>query len=77
MARNPIPGKQCRPAASNDPPAIVRSEIVLTPEQDARAVAALARFKAKRNAWRAGAPLQQLDANAWVVDVDAGDAEVA
>ncbi|GAA1531793.1 hypothetical protein GCM10009788_38720 [Nocardioides humi] len=51
--------------------------VALTPEQDARAVTALARFKAKCAAWRAGVPLQQLDANAWVVDVDAGDAEVA
>lgn len=49
----------------------------MTPEQDARAVAALARFKAKCEAWRAGVPLQQLDANAWVVDVDPGNSEVA
>lgn len=54
-----------------------RRDAVLTPEQDARAVAALARFKAKRDAWRAGVPLQQLHADAWVVDVDASDAEVA
>ncbi len=60
-----------------DPPQSPVVEVVLTPEQDARAVAALARFKAKCEAWRAGVPLQQLDANAWVVDVDASDSEVA
>ena len=60
-----------------DPPPSPVVEVVLTPEQDARAVAALARFKAKCEAWRAGVPLQQLDANAWVVDVDASDSEVA
>lgn len=60
-----------------DPPPSPVVEVVLTAEQDARAVAALARFKAKCEAWRAGVPLQQLDANAWVVDVDAGDSEVA
>lgn len=49
----------------------------LTAEQDARAVRALAIFKAKCAALRAGLPLQQLDADAWVVDVDAGDSEVA
>ena len=52
-------------------------EVVLTTQQDARAVAALARFKAKCEAWRAGVPLEQLEANAWVIDVDAGQSEVA
>lgn len=47
------------------------SEIVLTPEQDARAVAATARFKAKCAAWRAGVPLQQLDTDTWTVEVTA------
>lgn len=51
-------------------------ERVLTPEQDARAVRALATFKAKCEAWRAGLPLQQLDTDAWVVDVNAHDSEV-
>lgn len=50
---------------------------VLTPEQDARAVRALATFKAKCIAARAGLSLQQLDADGWVVDVDARDSEVA
>lgn len=45
----------------------------LTAEQDARAIRALAVFKAKRMALRAGMPLQQLDAAVWVVDVDRGD----
>lgn len=50
---------------------------ILTAEQDARAIRALAVFKAKREALRAGLPLQQLDVAAWVVDVDTGDSEVA
>ncbi|TQL67237.1 hypothetical protein FB381_1110 [Nocardioides albertanoniae] len=50
---------------------------ILTPEQDARAVRALAVFKAKRDAFLAGVPLEQLDADVWVVDVDAVNAEVA
>lgn len=50
---------------------------LLTPEQDARAVRALAVFKAKRDAFLAGVPLEQLDADLWVVDVDAVHAEVA
>ena len=50
---------------------------VLTAEQDARAVRALASFKAKCAAFSAGLPLQQLDADTWIVDVDASDAEVA
>lgn len=50
---------------------------ILTPEQDARAVRALGIFKAKCEALRAGLPLQQLDANSWVVDVDARNSEVA
>lgn len=49
----------------------------LTPEQDARAVRALATFKAKCTALSAGLPLQQLDADAWVVDIDTSDSEVA
>lgn len=49
----------------------------LTPEQDARAVRALAVFKAKRDAFLAGVSLEQLDADVWVVDVDAVHAEVA
>lgn len=49
----------------------------LTAQQDARAVRALAVFKAKCEAVRAGLPLRELDADAWVVDVDARDAEVA
>jgi len=49
----------------------------LTAEQDARAIRALAVFKAKREALRTGLPLQQLDAAAWVVDVDTRDSEVA
>jgi hypothetical protein len=49
----------------------------LTAEQDARAVRALATFKAKREALRAGLPLQQVDADRWIVDVDARDPEVA
>ncbi len=49
----------------------------LTAQQDARAIRALAVFKAKREALRAGVPLQQLDVAAWVVDVDTGDSEVA
>ena len=49
----------------------------LTAEQDARAIRALAVFKAKREALRAGLPLQQLDAAAWVVDVDTRAREVA
>lgn len=50
---------------------------ILTPEQDARAVRALAVFKAKRDAFLAGVSLEQLDADIWVVDVDAVHAEVA
>ena len=50
---------------------------LLTPEQDARAVRALAVFKAKRDAFLAGVSLEQLDADVWVVDVDAVHAEVA
>lgn len=50
---------------------------LLTPEQDARAVRALALFKAKRDAFVAGVTLEQLDAYVWVVDVDAVHAEVA
>lgn len=50
---------------------------LLTPEQDARAVHALAVFKAKRDAFLKGVSLEQLDADAWVVDVDAVHAEVA
>lgn len=50
---------------------------MLTAEQDARAIRALAVFKAKCEAWRAGLPLQQLDADSWVVHVDARDSEVA
>lgn len=52
---------------------------ILTAEQDARAIHALAVFKAKREALRAGLPLQQLDTAAWVVDVDTdtSDSEVA
>lgn len=65
------------PSRTPDQAPAVVPEVVLTLEQDARAVAALARFKAKCEAWRAGVPLQQLDANAWVVDVDPGDSEVA
>lgn len=65
------------PSKTPDQAPAVVPEVVLTPEQDARAVAALARFKAKCEAWRAGVPLQQLDANAWVVDVDPGNSEVA
>ena len=53
------------------------SEAVLSAEQDARAVRALATFKAKCEALHAGLPLQQLDADSWVVDVDARDPEVA
>lgn len=49
----------------------------LTPEQDARAVRALAVFKAKRGAFLAGVSLEQLDADVWVVDVDPVHAEVA
>ena len=54
----------------------------LTAEQDARAIRALAVFKAKREALRAGLRLEQLDTTAWVVDVDHGktrtdDSEVA
>jgi len=49
----------------------------LTAEQDARAIRALATFKAKREALRAGLPLQQLHADRWVVDVDSCDPEVA
>lgn len=49
----------------------------LTAEQDARAVRALAAFKAKREAFKAGVPLEQLDADVWVVHVDSVDAEVA
>ncbi len=49
----------------------------LTAKQDARAIHALATFKAKRAAWRAGLPLQQLDSDRWVVDVDARNPEVA
>ncbi len=50
---------------------------ILTPEQDARAVRALAVFKAKRDAFLAGVSLEQLDADVWVVDVDPVHAEVA
>lgn len=50
---------------------------LLTPEQDARTVRALALFKAKRDAFVAGVPLEQLDVDVWVVDVDAVHAEVA
>lgn len=50
---------------------------LLTPEQDVRAVRALAVFKAKRDAFLAGVSLEQLDADVWVVDVDAVHAEVA
>ena len=50
---------------------------ILTAEQDARAIRALATFKAKCEALRVGLPLQQLDTDAWVVDVDARNAEVA
>lgn len=50
---------------------------LLTPEQDARAVRALAVFKAKRDAFLKGVSLEQLDADVWVVDVDAVHAEVA
>lgn len=50
---------------------------ILTVEQDARAVRALATFKAKCEASRAGLPLQQLDSDAWVVDVDPRNSEVA
>jgi hypothetical protein len=50
---------------------------ILTPEQDARAVRALGVFKAKRDAFLAGVSLEQLDADVWVVDVDAVHAEVA
>ena len=49
----------------------------LTAEQDARAMRALAAFKAKRVAFKAGVPLEQLDADVWVVHVDLVDAEVA
>ncbi len=49
----------------------------LSAEQDARAIRALAVFKAKREALRAGLPLQQLDTAAWVVDVDTRAREVA
>jgi hypothetical protein len=49
----------------------------LTAEQDARAIRALATFKAKREALRAGLPLEQLDADVWVVDEDSRDSEVA
>ncbi len=49
----------------------------LTARQDARAIRALATFRAKREALRAGLSLDQLDADRWVVDVDARDAEVA
>ena len=50
---------------------------LLTPEQDARAVRALAVFKAKRDAFLKGVSLEQLDADVWVVDVDSVHAEVA
>lgn len=50
---------------------------VLTAEQDARAVRALAAFKAKREAFNAGVPLEQLYADVWIVHVDSADAEVA
>lgn len=52
-------------------------ETTLTAEQDARAIRALAIFKAKCEALRAGLPLQQLDANTWVVDMDPSHSEVA
>ena len=60
-----------------DAPRDVERARVLTPEQDARAVRALAVFKAKRDAFLAGVSLEQLDADVWVVDVDAIHAEVA
>jgi hypothetical protein len=49
----------------------------LTAEQDVRAIRALATFKAKREALRAGLPLDQLDTDRWIVDVDARNPEVA